>query len=186
MKPLRAYLQVVGLLPFLTLLVLPLALGGCGRRGTTLLGIPSQPPASAVLDADKPAQPADRDWLARHWTQCLAGTVWDPFAPGTRSPSDPNAGATSSIVLPTLSAIWSQAGVRMAVINGALLSEGSPCPPFRVERIEAHNAILSGPTGCVTLHLLMSPRASQRETSAPAASAKGPSRTPPHSPRNSK
>jgi len=57
----------------------------------------------------------------------------------------------------------------MAVLNGVVVREGAQHPPFRIERIESRGAVLSGPTGMVTVPLLIPSVGSPRETRATAA-----------------
>lgn len=78
---------------------------------------------------------------------------------------------------PALSAVWRQPGVRMAVINGAVVAEGSFLPPFQVERIEDRSAVLNSPTGLLTLRLAAPSAPPTREAhSSQSASATAPRR----------
>lgn len=122
----------------------------------------------------------DRLMIEQSWPSWITAPGPDPFAeiavaPKARDAITPE--ATNPVVV---SAIWTQPGHTLAVVNGRIVREGADLPPFKVRNIRPDHVDLCETNGVITK------RVSIHVPSAPCGSATSTTRLPAPANRASK
>lgn len=126
-----------------------------------------------------PGGQLDPAFFQSRLAQWVDSPARDPFGFYPKPKSNSGSVTNASQVL-RLTAIWRQTGQRLAVINNAVVAEGSDILGYRLEQIEANQVRVSGPRGTEQVALAefdATPAARGTSNTAPAVATIPPGST---------
>jgi hypothetical protein len=106
---------------------------------------PAKVPAGLQVAMREPTAPMDVRAILAMLPRWIEAPGRDPFQP--RAPGSFRANGPKAADLLNLTAVWRQAGGRLAVVNNLILSEGDLVAGYRVDRIEAERIWVKGTNG---------------------------------------